>query len=177
MAKKEKTVPSRTRVRASRAVRKDIAEAVESLPNLIMQEAERSGRQDGLPDVPEPVSPRASAAYPQAGSRWLMWFGVATMSAAVFLLWGWNMKALVSDFGGSKSAEVDLLQRATGDLNSIFSAVAAESADRFENTGAALDEQAIAPETQEQTDKDAVRRTLESVFAGMASSTAATSSR
>ncbi|MEK7623446.1 MAG: hypothetical protein AAB408_02125 [Patescibacteria group bacterium] len=140
-----------------KSLERDVKKAVNSIPDLIMDE-----KNSFLPKEETPVSTKPIK-IPYQHKRSFVWIGVASLSVLVFVMWYANMKTIFQKIRLADTAEATVAEDVMAD---------------FEEAIASLRPQTEAAELGTPPDTEAVRQILGVVFAAASSSadTASTTS-
>lgn len=115
----------RAKTPANKTVKKNIARAVERLPQMIIKEV---GLREFAPPLPRLIERPRRSRHRLA----LMWTGVIMLSSVVFALWFLNTRQALAVLRQSPpSPERQLLQTARTDLREIMQRVAAAEKNEF----------------------------------------------
>ncbi len=148
----KKTSKAKKAQATKKAIRKDIAKAVERIPQMIADEIEAT--QPARTETP------ARSQSSEQTKRTLLWIGVGVITTSVFAMWIVNAKAMFYDIQHTKSAEGQLIAEAKNDFDKILESGPKKPAPITPP----------APETNNTEASDAVRQTLQALFAGAATS-------
>ena len=139
----------------NKTVKKNIARAVERIPQMIMREVK-------MADL-RPISPHVIE-RPERSRHMLMWTGVAVLSGVVFVMWFFNTRnAIYAISRGAPSEERELVSTAREDLRAIMKSFAAAERDELS---------AAVEQTTPEEIKTTVKNTLASLFLAAATSSA-----
>jgi hypothetical protein len=156
---KKKTVPT--------SVQRDITDAVNSLPSLLIDQHTITSIQSKQPnDTPHdehrkpPQSsmiPAANAYQPPQHSGVLLVVGVALLMSTILGLWAWNMKSMVNNIFTAPSAEKKILANVGNDFGEIINHIEEQDSisaklDELQAQATALVATSTAPSTTTQTD-------------------------
>lgn len=135
----KKTSPSAARTKtkkslASSHIKQSIHEAVDSLPGLLVEEAQQ--RTAGVPTI-DPVSletrlsvtekkPSKNRYEPalEAKKRFMLWGGVSLITAMIFFVWIWNARAMIQNVTQSHGTEATIINNAGQNLDTLFASIA-----------------------------------------------------
>ena len=133
----------------SKKVKKDIAEAVENIPELVASQVDLPKPPVApVPPKPEPLKPYTNP----KNSGFLLWTGVIIVSVVIFVLWIINTQSVILDITQGDSAEQELWDATTSDIESILADVSKEhELETLKNT--LTDEDETTSETEEEIAK------------------------
>lgn len=98
----------------TRCVPKEIRQAVEAIPDLIMEEMTESK------DMPAADLRGAKNRPSAAGKRCILWVGVSIMTLLIGGLWYGNLRAFFTALKPERSAEAKLLSGSANDFREII---------------------------------------------------------
>jgi len=155
----KKTVPT--------SVQRDITDAVNSLPSLLVDQhtiasiqskQSHNASHDEDKEPPQPsIGPISSAYQPPRHSGALLIFGVAVLMCTILGLWAWNIQSMVTNVFAAPSAEKQILANVGDDFGDIMDNLTKQDSisaklDELQAEAAALSAVSTTPSTTTQTD-------------------------
>ncbi len=176
---KKKTVKKTAAVKkiaAKKSLKKDIAEAVRNIPELVAGQVQLDETTPKNYEQPKsfesntvldrlPLAKKIPPYQPPKHSGLLLWLGVGIISLAVFVVWFFNIKTMVLDFGKNKSPEGEMWQSASTDLSGAFSTVTDGENDftrQLDNLQKEITKESSASES---ATKEQIKQTLAAILA------------
>ncbi len=156
---KKKSKAKATKTRAKSGIHKDIANAVERIPQMIADEIQ--AKQPARTETPN------RSKTPEQTKRTLLWIGVSAITVSVFAMWIVNARAIFYDIQHTQSAEGQLIAEAKDDFDKILASGPKKPAPVTPPP----------PETNNEETSTAVKQTLQALFAGAASNTSSTETK
>jgi hypothetical protein len=153
---KKKAGPKKKRI--PKKVQDDIKKSVDHIPGIIYEQI-RNEQSKQTSERPANVKIDQGQSR---GRHGLLWFGVATLTIVVFVMWIWNTKVTIKNIGqNTKSNERTLFENAKQDLSDIMKNIAAGEEDE------------LSKELEEKTPVD-VKELLRNLIGGILPTTTST---
>lgn len=165
---KKKAVPT--------SVQKDIADAVNSLPSLLVdqhtlasiqskQSSNTSQSRDSEPPQQPSMLPPSNAYQPPQHSGVLLVTGVALLMCTILGLWAWNMQSMVTNVFAAPSAEKKILANVGDDFSDIIDNLTKQDSisaklDELQSQTTAQNAPSTTPSTTAQSDIKAALYTI-----------------
>ena len=163
--KPKKKKATKKKLDTQKAVKKDIKEAVNQLPGLIIEqvkfENQMQKKAEELNEVNVPVKKfsRPQNNKDEKTKRLLMWLFVFIITAVIFSMWFWNVTVLFRDAGRNQSTE------------GLFGNVKTNYDQIMNSDLMAVDKTPTNDEVEKEKIKNSIKASLSSLFATIPTST------